>query len=155
MKTLGLQMERFGPQILAAALATAWHLAGLSVPSDNAKELLSALISAAAISAGFLTTALSILLPMGSTETGRRMHAAGYMPLLHRYLRSAMFSCLLLSGLCLAALFILEPSATAMGRWWAVIIVANTAHAAASLVRVAVVLLNLFERMSKPEDLKG
>lgn len=154
MKTLGLQWERFGPLIWAAALAAAWHLAGLSVPSDNAKELLSALISAAAISAGFLTTALSILLPMGSTETGRRMHAAGYMPLLHRYLRSAMFSCLLLSGLCLAVLFMLEPG-SAVGRWWAMIIVANTAHAAASLVRVAVVLLNLFERMSQPEDLKG
>lgn len=155
MKTLGLELERFLPLILALAVATAWNLACLGIPSENAKELLSALISAAAISAGFLTTALSILLPMGSTETGRRMHQAGYMPLLHRYLRSAMFSCLLLSGLCLAALFMLEPGSDPMGRWWSLIIVANTSHAAASLVRVAIVLLNLFERMSKPEDLKG
>lgn len=155
MKMLGLQMERFGPLILAAALAAAWNLACLSIPAGNAKELLSALISAAAISAGFLTTALSILLPMGSTETGRRMHRAGYLPLLHRYLRSAIFSCLLLSGLCLAALFMLEPESSNMGSWWALFIVANTTHAAASLVRIAVVLLNLFERMSKPEDLEG
>ena len=149
-----LLIERFGPLIMALAAAAAWYVIKLEVPTDHTKELLSALISAAAISAGFLTTALSILLPMGATETGRKMHKAGYMPLLHRYLSSAIFSCLLLSGLCLAALFLLNPDSQPVGHWWALAIVANTVHAALALVRVAEVLLNLFERMSQPDDLE-
>ena len=150
-----LLIERFGPLFIALVAAAVWQLTKLEVPADHAKELLSALISAAAISAGFLTTALSILLPMGATETGRKMHKAGCLPLLHSYLRSAIFSCLLLSGLCLAALFLLNPDTQPVGSWWALAIVANTVHAAMALVRIAEVLLNLFERMSEPEDLQG
>ncbi len=42
-----------------------------------------------------------------------------------------------------------------MSMVWSTLLVANTIYAAFALARVAEVLLNLFERMSHPDDKNG
>jgi hypothetical protein len=132
-----------------------WYTTGCDIPSEFSKELLGALISASAISAGFLTTALSILLPMGGTETGKRLHDSGYLPKLHAFLRSGILSCLSMTGLCIVAFLFLTPGASSVGKYWSTVILIGGTHSLTALVRVAEILFNLFERMSLPENLNG
>nr|DAO13559.1 MAG TPA: hypothetical protein [Caudoviricetes sp.] len=150
-----LDVERFAPIALAAVAAGAWFCLGGTVSEAHGSQLLSALLSAAAISAGFLATALSILLPMGSTELGRRLHAKGLLVYVHRYLRSAIFGCMLLAALCVVLFFLLPEGQPGLGRWQSVLLVGMTVYAATALARVLEILLHLFERMSQPEDRGG
>lgn len=140
---------------MAIGCAVAWLKVGNDIPSTYSKELLAALLSAAAISAGFLTTALSILLPLGGTETGRKMQMSGFMPSVHCYLRSAIFGCLALAGVCVCLFFLLPEPDPKIVNGLAVVLVIGTVYAAMALVRIAEILLNLFERMSQPEDKQG
>lgn len=153
--SLRLQIEQWGPLFVAVGGAAAWWYADLKIPNTYSKELLGALLSAAAICAGFLTTALSILMPIGSTETGRRMHCSGLMSAVHSYLRSAILGCLMLAGVCVLLFFFLPEDGAAIAQVWSTLLVANTLFAAFALARIAEVLLNLFVRMSQPEDKNG
>jgi len=149
-----LQIERWGPLLLAVVGALAWWLFDGQIAAYFAKELLAALLSAAAIAAGFLTTALSILLPLSSTEVGRRLRRSGYLPHLYEYLRRALYSCLVLAIVCVVAFFYLRESASPP---WALslLIVTSAIYSAAALARIAEVLINLFELASEPEDKGG
>ena len=153
--SISLKLEQWGPTLVAAGSASVWWWAGLTIPGVYSKELLGALLSAAAICAGFLTTALSILLPMGATETGRRMHEGGYMSGLHRYLRSAILASLALAGMCVALFFFLPDDGSNISIEWSTLLAGWTVYSAFAVVRIVEVLLNLFERMSVPEDKKG
>ena len=149
-----LQVERWGPVIFGCISVAAWWAADGQIKFHFAKEILAALISAAAIAAGFLATSLSILLPMASTETGKRLRNSGYLPYLFRYLREAIYSCLVLALVCILTFFCL-PEGGAANAWLAVIIVFTSAYAAGALARIAEVLMNLFERESEPKDKDG
>lgn len=153
--SLRLKIEQWGPLLSAAGGAGAWWYAGLDIPNAYSKELLGALLSAAAICAGFLTTALSILLPIGSTQTGRQLHEGGHMTGVHIYLRSAILGCLALAGACVLLFFFLPSDGAAVSQPWSTLLVASTIYAAFAVARVAEVLLNLFERMSLPENKNG
>ena len=148
-------VERFAPIALAVMAAGAWFCMKGTVSEAHSRELLSALLSAAAISAGFLATALSILLPIGSTELGRRLYFRGLLVYMHRYLRSAIFSCMWLAALCVVLFFQLPEGQPTLGRWQSILLVGVTVYAATALARVVEILLNLFERMSQPEDRRG
>lgn len=150
-----LKLEQWAPTLVAAGSAAVWWHAGFTIPGTYSKELLGALLSASAICAGFLTTALSILLPMGATDTGRRMHASGYMPGLHRYLRSAILASLALAGICVMLFFFLPKDGASIAIGCSTLLVAGTVYSAFAVIRIAEVLLNLFERMSVPEDKNG
>lgn len=149
-----LQLERWGSVIFGFLAVAAWWVADGQIKSHFAKEILAALISAAAIAAGFLATSLSILLPIASTETGKRLRSSGYLPYLFRYLREAIYGCLTLALACVLTFFCL-PEVGAAPTWLAVIIVFMSAYAAGALARIAEVLMNLFERSSEPEDKDG
>lgn len=77
-----LTIERSAPVIAALAAAVLWWAAGLKIPGGVAKEMLGAMLSAAAICAGFLTTAMSILMSLGTTAVGRRLARRKRMPYL-------------------------------------------------------------------------
>ena len=149
-----LQIERWAPTFVGAAVAVGWWFADGNIGQHYAKELMAALLSAAAISAGFLTTALSILLPLAAAPLGKRLKRSGYLPHLFSYLRWALYSCLALSGACVIAFFFV-PEAGALPRAISTAIIFLSAFAAAALVRIAEVLINLFELASVPEDLDG
>lgn len=153
--TFRLKLEQWGPALVAGGVAAVCWYVSFNISGSFAKELLAALLSAAAISAGFLTTALSILLPMGATETGRRMHASGYMPGVHCYLRSAILGSLALAAICVLLFFFLPENSSNIASGWSALLASGTTYAALALARIAEVLLNLFERMSVPEDKAG
>lgn len=152
---LRVQLERFAPWILSLAAGGLWFWSGCDISSTFIKELLGTIVSAAAISAGFLTTALSILLPMGSTETGRKLRDSGLLPSLHCFLRSGIHSCLALAGFSIACFIFLSPDSEPVGSYWSTLLIALITHSASSLIRIAEILLNLFDRMSHPEDQNG
>jgi hypothetical protein len=116
-----------------------------------AKELLSALLSAAAIAAGFMTTALSILLPMGGTDVGHRLHKRGKLPLLFGYLRSATYGCLALSFICVVGLFAFEESA-GLGSLMSTLVIGFAVFSAMALARILEILIKVLTAMAVPED---
>lgn len=149
-----LQIERWGPLLMGLLGAAAWWMFDGEISSFYAKELLAALLSAAAIAAGFLTTALSILLPLAATEVGRKLRRSNYLPHLYNYLRRALYSCLALAIICVCAFFYLKEGA-APPHLLATVLIFSSAYSAAALVRIAEVLINLFELASEPEDKDG
>lgn len=148
-----LTVERWAPMGLAALVTLAWWWLDGEISGNIAKELLAALIGAASICAGFLTTALSILLPIATSATGRKLQRSGYRELLFKYMRSAIYSCIALAGIATAAFFTVK--ADGPSRLISFVIIYNATHAAASLLRVAEILLTLFERASEPDDKDG
>ena len=149
-----LQIERWGPLIVGCAMALVWIIADGEITAFFAKELLAALLSSAAIAAGFLATALSILLPLSSTPTGKMLRKGGYLPHLYLYLRRAIFSCLGLALLSVIGFFWVSEKA-GPPQWLSTGIIFSSAYTAAALVRIAEVLMNLFERAQEPEDKDG
>lgn len=149
-----LQIERWAPFGVGCIGAGAWWYLRGEIAGFYAKELLAALLSAAAIAAGFLTTALSILLPIASTDLGRRLRRSGYLPHLFEYLRRGLYSCLMLAIVCVVAFFYLHEGVAAP-RPLSTLIIFGASYAAAALVRIAEVLINLFELASVPENKDG
>lgn len=149
-----LQIERWGPIIFGVLSAAAWLFFDGRITDYFAKELLSALLSAAAIAAGFLATSISILLPMSNTPTGLWLQKKGYLPDLIRYLGRAIYSCITLAFVCVVTFFLLIKDEGAPP-WIAVVLIFSSAYTAAALARIAEVLMNLFERASEPEYKDG
>ena len=149
-----LQLERWGPLIVGVLAVASWVICDGRFSAYFAKELLASLVSAAAIAAGFLTTALSILLPFGASDAGKRLRNSGYLPDLHRYLRQAIFSCLFLTGVCVATFFTLAVDKD-VHFLLSSLVVFMSGYSAAALGRVAEVLMNLFERANESDDRDG
>lgn len=149
-----LQIERWAPMVIGCVCTLTWWALDGQISYFFAKELLAALLSAAAIAAGFLTTALSILLPISSTDVGRRLKRSGYLPDLYNYLRRALYSCLLLAITCVIAFFQLRENIS-VETLVACLLVFMSSYSAAALVRIAEVLMNLFELASEPENKDG
>lgn len=152
--SLHAQLERHGPLVAAAALGVAWWGLGGPLPVFVAKELLGALLMAAAIAAGFMTTALSILLPVGSTAIGRQLRRRGKLSALFGYARSAIYACLALALVSVVGFLFFDPN-TGVRHGLAVVIVAVSGYAALSLARMVEILLKVFSAMAEPEDRDG
>lgn len=148
-----LQVERWAALVVAVIAAIAWWWVDAEIAQSFAKELLGALIAAASVAAGFLTTSLSILLPIAATSTGRKLAQSGYRADLFRYMRSAIYSCMLLAALAVVGFFYLGEKA--VDHRIALLLVFNASHASVALLRVAEILMGLFERASEPEDKDG
>ena len=149
-----LQIERFGPIVFALVCGAGWWCQGGAIPETIAKELLAALLSGAAVGAGFLTTAMSIILPMGATRVGRRLKKRGKLPYLIGYLRAAIYGCLLLVVASVAGFFQIAPGAGLTG-FWGLLLVLACAYCAASMVRVVEILIKVLAQMAEPENLNG
>lgn len=148
-----LQVEAWTPLLLSAAVALTWFLSDGAISHLIAKELLSASISAAAVGAGFLTTALSILMTLSGSAIGRQIKRRGKLEQLYSYLRSAIYSCLLLVGVCVIAFFffvenegVRTPASS--------IVVGVAVYCMTSMARIVEILVRLFTAMSEPENTK-
>ncbi|HSV81483.1 MAG TPA: hypothetical protein VLK85_19985 [Ramlibacter sp.] len=149
-----LQVERWAPLILSGLATAGWWWFEGEIAPNFAKELLAALISAASVAAGFLTTALSILLPLATTTTGSKLAKSGYREILFRYMRSAIYSCMALAGVSVFAFFTLTVD-SGPSKIVSALLVFNAMHSATALLRVAEILMSLFERASEPDDKGG
>lgn len=147
-------IERHGPWVGAVVAAVLWILLGSGFQSHFGKELLGALLSAAAISAGFMTTALSILLPLGSTAIGRRLHRRGHLPALFEYLRKAIYGCLWLAVVSVAGFFAFDDT-LGISKWCSLPIVMTSVYTALALWRILEIMIKIFQAMAEPEDRQG
>jgi len=143
-----LQVERFAPALLAVICMLAWWYWGLDIPDQVAKELLAALLSAAAICAGFLTTAMAILLPMGESAVGHRLRRRGKLPYLYSYLRAAVYSCLALVAVCIVGFFRFTPGFGVSGVM-SIVIVGVCAYFIGAMARVIEVIIKILIGMSE------
>lgn len=149
-----LQRERYGPAAAGCLVAACWFLWKWTIPDHMAKELLAAVLSAAAICAGFLTTAVSVLMTMGATAVGKRLRKRNRLPDLFTYLRKAIFSCLILCALCIVGFFVhvkdegisTIPSALLLGM---------ITYSGAAFARIVPILITVFEQMCEPTDKNG
>ena len=104
----GLQIERWAPLVVGCGAGTFWIFIDGHIAADFAKELLAALLTAASIAAGFLATSLSIVLTMAASQTGKQLRNSGYDGHLHRYLREAIYGCLVLAMLSVLGFFFFD-----------------------------------------------
>jgi hypothetical protein len=149
-----LQRERWSPialGILSGAIG--WWL-DVTISHWIAKELLSALISAAAICAGFLTTALSIMMTLGGTAIGRQIKRRGKLSHLFAYLREAIYSSLCLCGVCLLGFFQIADQ-VGMSVWASALVVGCFIYSTFAMVRIVRILSRVIQAMSAPEDSSG
>lgn len=147
-----LQIESWSPLLLGVLAALVSYYLDWSISNEVAKELLSAIISAAAVGAGFLTTALSILMTMGGTAIGRQIKRRGKLTYLYRYIRSAIYSCLLLVAVCVAA-FISFDKSVGLGVFVSTLIAGVAVYCMVSMTRIIEILVCLFAAMSEPSDI--
>lgn len=149
-----LLVERCWPWVLALCCAAASYRVSLSITSAIGKELLAAVLSAASICAGFLTTALTVLMALGSTEIGRRLRAAQQLGDLFSYLRTAIISCLVTSLLCMIGFFFFNKG-DAIPAVPTSVFTGVTIFAGACIWRIIPILLSIMEHLSQPEDKQG
>lgn len=147
-----LQVESWAPLLLSTAVAVTWFFLGGWISHLFAKELLSAIISAAAVGAGFLTTALSILMTLGGTSIGQQIKRRRKLDHLYGYIRSAIYSCLLLVAVCTAAFFSFVDN-KGIGTLVSSLISGAAVYCMVSMARIVEILVRLFTAMSEPEDL--
>lgn len=145
-----LQIERYVPAALGVGCSLAWWWLGEAFPKDIAKELLGALLSAAAICAGFLTTALTVVLPMSGTSIGRQLKRRRKLGLLHTYVRAAIYGALTLVAACVLGFFQVPQGHTG-ATWASALIVGLAAYSAAAMVRVVEILIKVMVAMSEED----
>jgi hypothetical protein len=159
-----LPLERYYPAGLGVCGLLVACFADWTIPAQVSKELLGALISATSILAGFLTTAMTILLPIGSTEIGRRLKRRNKLNFLHSYLRAAIWSCLLLLVICVVCFFLVVPQEQAVRpksvtwHFGSVIVIGAGIYCAATVARIVHIIYKIFVAISsevpepKPND---
>lgn len=140
-----IHIEKYGPIFIGLASLVLWYFFGFGFSMVYAKELLAGFITASAIGAGFMATALSILLAMGGNSTAGQLINSPYKKLFFRYIRSCFYACLLLVAICLGA-FIFIDSEKGLSILYTTIIVGAAAYTVSAFVRVTEILLNIFER---------
>lgn len=140
-----LQIERWAPLVIASGVGLTWYVLDCQIASSIAKEFLAALLSSASIAAGFLTTALSILLPMSAMSVGKQLKNSKYLPYLFAYLRRAIYGCLWLAAVSVLGFFSIAGGKE-IPLFLTTLIVWSSVYAALALARIAEVLMNLFER---------
>lgn len=118
----GLFRERWYPFVGAVAAAVLWCYLDLAMPSADARrDLYATSMSFAAITVGFLATAMSIVISAPDSPLVRQLAKSGYLSDLIRYLKEPFLVGILIAALCLIG-FILPDEKTAhraFGAIWA------------------------------------
>jgi len=90
--TLRRKIEQWHPYVIAVGSVPGWFylFRWLNLSTQEAKDLFAIILNVAAIAAGFLGTAASILLTMGPTAVIKDLKQSGALVLLYRYVISAV-----------------------------------------------------------------
>jgi hypothetical protein len=115
--------------------------------------MLAAILSAAAICAGFLTTAMSILMSLGGTAVGRRLARRKRLPFLAGYLRQAIYGCVVVSFMSLWAFLLINDSG--LNQFFSSALISAIAFASAAFMRIVWILAHVMEELAQPEDQQG
>ncbi|WP_291517508.1 hypothetical protein [Acidovorax sp.] len=149
-----LTVERFAPAVLAVLCGLWWYLAGSTISPKFSKELLAAILSAAAICAGFLTTSLTIVMSLGATAVGRRLARRNRLAHLFQYLKSAIHSSLLLSLVCLGGFFFIDED-TGIATLPSGVLAASLVFTGGTISRIVGILVEVMIQLSEPEHKDG
>jgi len=86
------KIERPYPYVLALVSIPGWYylFRWLNLSTQEAKDLFAAILNVSAIAAGFLGTAASVLLAMGSVPVMKDLKQSGALVLLNTYIISAI-----------------------------------------------------------------
>ena len=144
--------ERLYPYLFAGFITLACFKFDIYPNDKTLKDLLSALLSASSIAIGFLTAAISILLPISTTLVGQQLVKRNLKKDIVNYLCSAIYSCLILSGLCIVGFFFKEDF---QSKLFYLLLIFLSVLSGLCLSRVANILLKVFSRASEPEDKQG
>jgi len=149
---LGKLLERHGPRLSAAlgAVLTLWLASHLTVTNSRSLALLSSLVSAAAILAGFAVTSITIVLSVMHTETMQLLTAKGIDKNIYRYAAHAIYGLLSVVALSLVLICIPPPGDTVR----AIVITmlgASLGYSIAAVLRVVLPLHALIDEVSKDE----
>lgn len=144
--------ERLYPYLSAGLITLACFKFDIYPNDKTLNDLLSALLSASSIAVGFLTAAISILLPISTTLVGQQLVRKNLKKDIVNYLCSAIYSCLILAGLCIVGFFLKEGFQTKL---YYLLIIFFSVLSGLCLTRVANILLKVFSRASEPEDKQG
>ena len=148
-------VERFWPYLLGLCCAGIFYLTSFSITSSMGKELFAAVLSAASVCAGFLTTALTVLMALGSTEVGKKLRATDRLDDLFNYLRDAIIACLITSLLCIVGFFFFNGEDPGVGTIASSIFIGVTVFAGSCIWRIVPILLSIMRQLSEPEDKQG
>jgi hypothetical protein len=117
----GLARERWYPLVAAIAAAALWVYLGVKTPgADALRDLYATSMSFAAITVGFLATAMSIVVSAPDGPLIRQLASSGYLEDLIRYLKEPFGVGILIAAQCLVG-FVLPESLTshiAFGAVW-------------------------------------
>lgn len=149
-----LTVERFAPAVLSLLCGMWWYFSGSSISAKFSKELLAAILSAAAICAGFLTTSLTIVMSLGATAVGRRLARRNRLKYLFQYLKSAIHSSLLLSMVCLGGFFFIDDD-SGIASLPSGLLVASLVFTGATISRIVGILVEVMTQLSEPENKDG
>lgn len=145
-------IERLWPYTISILGGSIWYFSKLSFPVDGTKELLSALLTAASIVAGFMITAISILLPIiGSTKIGERIIKRGLYDDLMNYMKSTIKSSLMLAVGSVIGLIITKNNCID-NQMVTTTIITISILCAATFYRATQIIFRIFELASKPVD---
>ncbi|WP_313569991.1 hypothetical protein [Comamonas terrigena] len=139
-----LSIERFFPAFAGISALVIWYYWGFSFKINYIKELLAGAITASAIGAGFMATALSILLSISNTESGKILKNSKYSKIFYRYVRSCFYACLILACLCIIAFPILDVE-NGLNIYYSSILFGFSVYTISSFIRITEILLNIFE----------
>lgn len=148
-------VERYWPHLLGLCCAGIFYWTSLTITPAIGKELFAAVLSAASVCAGFLTTALTVLMTLGSTDIGKRLRASDRLDDLFDYLRDAIVASLVTSLLCIVGFFFFNGEDPGVGTIPSSIFVGVTIFAGCCIWRIVPILLSIMRQLSTPEDKQG
>lgn len=91
---------------------------------------------------------------LSSTQIGRQLKRKNKLGQIKQYLRSAIWSCLSLSAICVVEFFFIDTD-SGLSTNASTLVVTSGIFALASMVRMAEIFVLIFEQMSEPEDRDG
>ncbi|MDR7295473.1 hypothetical protein J2X16_000794 [Pelomonas aquatica] len=124
---MNLFIERWYPLASGMAAALCWWWLCVPFPApEAARDLYATTMSFAAISVGFLATAMSIIVAAPDSPLVRQLAQSGYLKDLVRYLREPFIVGILVAALCLSGFVLpVDPAKYwAFGTVWAALTVA-------------------------------
>ncbi len=141
-----LYLERWYPAAGAILASAAWGALEFPFPEpDAARDLYATTMGFAAITVGFLATAMSIVVAAPDSPLVRDLAASGYLKDLVRYLREPFMVGLCLAGLCLLGFVVSKEVAGGplFGCYWA----GFAAWLVLSLYRVGAIFVRIIEHI--------
>ncbi|MCU7371598.1 hypothetical protein PEC18_12245 [Paucibacter sp. O1-1] len=149
----GLWRERWYPSLGGVIAAGLWIFLGAGLPAPDAvRDLYATTMSLAAITVGFLATAMSIVVAAPDSPLVRQLSRSGYLKDLVRYLKEPFLVGIAIAGICLIGFVVPQCVAElpAFGATWAML----SAWMLLGLFRVGGIFVKIIEQIGKLSNQK-